>query len=208
MWHMIKIMFSEDVEPNLPGFAAYLFTHARTLHRSAGSTLFRQGQRPAWMYYILRGEAQMLRFTAAGAPVILQRARHGFIAEASLTSERYHCDGVCRTDCQIVAFALSHLRNAIDTDHATRRAWIGLPSAQGRQQRARIEGQSLKTIRERLRHLVHTEGSIKNGYQLPGTKLELAAELGVTPEALYRCLANMQEDGVLSIEGRRFKLTE
>ena len=62
------------------------------------------------------------------------------------------------------------------------------------------ERQSLKTIRRRIEHLIRAEGSPKNGYPLRGTRIQLAAELGVTPEALYRCLADLQAKGPLSIE--------
>ena len=154
------------------------------------------------MFYVRRGEAQMQRVTPSGAPVLLQRASRAFLAEASLTSGRYHCDAVCRSDCDLLAFPLRALREAIDNDEGTRWAWIGLLSAQSRQQRARIERLALKTIRERLRHLLLTEGT-DGGYELPGTRMELAAELGVTPEAMYRALAALQAEGTLSFRGAR-----
>jgi CRP-like cAMP-binding protein len=103
----------------------------------------------------------------------------------------------------LLAFPLPALRDAIDRDERTRWAWIGMLSAQTRQQRARIERQSLKTIRERLEHLILSEGSAPAGYLIPGTKIQLAAELGVTPEALYRCLSALRAEGKLSVEGRR-----
>jgi CRP/FNR family transcriptional regulator, dissimilatory nitrate respiration regulator len=199
---MIRIMFFHD-DPALSGFSQELLAGADALRRAAGTVLFRSGQRPAWMYYVGTGEALMQRITPAGAPVVLQRASRGFIAEASLASERYHCEGVCRTDCELLAFPLTALRAAIDSDAGTRWAWIGLLSAQARQQRARIERQSLKTIRQRLEHLILAEGSGRAGYRVPGTKIQLAAELGVTPEALYRCLGALQAEGKLSIHGGR-----
>ena len=199
---MIQIMFSRD-DPALAGFSSQLLAAARAMQRAAGSVLFRSGQRPAWMYYVRTGEALMQRVTPSGAPVVLQRASRGFIAEASLAADRYHCEGACRTDCELLAFPLPALRTAIDSDEGTRWAWIGLLSAQARQQRARMERQSLKTIRERLEHLVLAEGSSKAGYLVPGTKIQLAAELGVTPEALYRCLAALQAEGKLSVNAGR-----
>lgn len=198
---MIAIMFSEDT--GLAGFSGQLLGAARPMQRAAGAVLFRSGQRPAWMYYVRSGEALMQRVTPSGAPLVLQRASQGFVAEASLASPRYHCDGVCRTACELLAFPLPALREAIDSDAGTRWAWIGLLSAQARQQRARIERQSLKTIRQRLEHLILAEGSAKAGYLIPGTKIQLAAELGVTPEALYRCLGALQAEGKLSIEAGR-----
>lgn len=192
----------EDLENPLAGMDRHLLAAARMLRRPAGATLFRVGQRPAWMYYVHSGEAQMQRVTSSGTPLILQRAAHGFLAEASLTSPRYHCEGSCRTDSTLIALPLAALRDAIDNDEGTRWAWIGLLSAQSRQQRARLERQALKTIRERLQHLIVCEGTAEQGYPLPGTKLDLAADLGVTPEALYRCLSTLQADGLLTIKGR------
>jgi CRP-like cAMP-binding protein len=194
---MILIMFAQA---GLEGFCAQLLGAAKPMRRAAGAVLFRSGQQPAWMYFVRTGEAVMQRVTSAGAPVVLQRASQGFIAEASLASDRYHCEGVCRTECDLLAFPLIALREAIDQDEGTRWAWIGLLSAQARGQRARIQRQSLKTIRQRLEHLILAEGSEKNGYRIPGTRIQLAAELGVTPEALYRCLADLQAQGQLSIE--------
>jgi CRP/FNR family transcriptional regulator, dissimilatory nitrate respiration regulator len=191
-------------EPALAHFSPSLCAVARELRRPAGAVLFRAGGRPTWMYFVRRGEAQMLRVTAAGAPVLLQRATGAFLAEASLTSVRYHCDAVCRTECDLLAFPLRALRESVDADQGTRWAWIGLLSSQSRGQRARIERLALKTVRERLQHLILAEGT-QDGYALPGTRMDLAAELGVTPEALYRALASLQADGSLSLIGNRLR---
>lgn len=208
---MIRIMSTplrSAQQPLLSGFHEALLAEARTLRRPAGAALFLYGKRPAWMYYLNRGEAVMQRVTPTGACIVLQRVSHGFIAEASLTSTRYHCDALCRTDCDVLAFPLAALREAIDTDEGTRWAWINLLSAQSRQQRARIERQALKTIRERLHHLLLTEGTGNACYDMPGTRMELAADLGVTPEALYRCLSTLQREGTLIVEGQRLSWVE
>lgn len=189
-------------DPVLVRFDRSLLEAGRVSRRPVGSILFRTGERPAWMFYVRRGDAVMQRVTRLGAPVVLQRASRAFLAEASLTSTRYHCDAVCRTECDLLAFPIRQLRDAIDGDAGTRWAWIELLSSQSRHQRARIERLTLKTIRERLMHLLLTEG--KDGsYDWPGTRMELAAELGVTPEALYRALPALQEKGILSLEGSR-----
>lgn len=200
---MIMIMFSQDT--GLAGFDHQLLGAAKPMRRAAGTVLFRRGQRPLWMYYVRTGQALMQRVTPEGAPVVLQRASQGFLAEASLGSDRYHCEGVCRTECDLLAFPLIALKAAIDQDEGTRWAWIGLLSVQAREQRARIERQSLKTIRQRLEHLILAEGQGKDGYRIPGTRIQLAADLGVTPAALYRCLAELQSEGRLFIEAGRLK---
>jgi CRP/FNR family transcriptional regulator, dissimilatory nitrate respiration regulator len=198
---MIQIML--DPDPFLRKLGDELLASATVLAKPAGATLFRAGQRPSSMFYVQRGEAVMQRVTPRGESLVLQRASGGFIAEASLSSARYHCDGVCLTHCHLLAFQMPALRAAIDTNEAARWAWIDLLGAQARLQRARIERHSLKTIRERLEHLILTEGSGAAGYLGPATKAQLAAELGVSPAALYRCLKVLTDEGRISISGRR-----
>jgi CRP-like cAMP-binding protein len=207
---MIRIMSTEafrsghprTCEPELARFDKRLLAAARELKRPAGATLFRTGERPASMFYVLRGEAVMQRVTRTGASVVLQRASHAFLAEASLTSVRYHCDSVCRRECDLLVFPIGLLRKAIDSDEGTRWAWVEMLSAQSRHQRARIERLMLNTIRERLMHLLLTEGE-DGSLDWNGTRMELAAELGVTPEALYRALATFKTEGLLSVQGSR-----
>ncbi|WP_162487248.1 MULTISPECIES: helix-turn-helix domain-containing protein [unclassified Variovorax] len=120
-----------------------------------------------------------------------QRASRAFLAEASLTS--YHCDAVCRSAWELLAFPIRQLREAIDGDQGTPWAWIESLGLQSRRQRARIK---------RLMHLLLTEGQ-DGSYDRPGTRMELAAELGVTAEALYRALPSLQKKGILSVQGSR-----
>jgi CRP/FNR family transcriptional regulator, dissimilatory nitrate respiration regulator len=200
---MITIMSALPEPALLAALGAPLLASARRWQPAAGTVLFRTGDRPRALHFVAAGEALMQRVAADGAPVILQRATQAFLADASLTSARYHCDGVCRSACQLVSFEVAALRAAIDASAQTRWAWIGLLSAQLRRQRARIERMALKTVRARLAHLLLTEGDAAGCYALPGTRLALAAELGVTPEALYRALARLGRDGVIGFDGRR-----
>lgn len=207
---MIKIMSKKEsglkeIPPALSRFDRHLRSAARVVLQSAGTVLFRYGEPPAWMYYVQRGEVLLQRMTPTGTPILLQRASGGFLAEASLTSARYHCDAVCSRDCTLLAFPVRALRKAIDSDEGTRWAWIEMLGVQLRQQRARIERLTLKTIRERLHHLILSEGTASGGYALPGTRLALATELGITPEAMYRALAALQAEGCLSIQGGRLR---
>jgi CRP-like cAMP-binding protein len=67
-------------------------------------------------------------------------------------------------------------------------------------QRANAERLALKSVRECLLHSVLTEG--ENGrLALRTTRKELAAELGVTHEALYRTIGALVRCGELADEG-------
>jgi CRP/FNR family transcriptional regulator, dissimilatory nitrate respiration regulator len=184
----------------LQAFPAALRASARGLVKAAGSPIFLTGQRPQWMYFVAAGIAVMSRTHADGQAVIMQRASLGFLAEASLSSPKYHCDAHGLTRCELIAFPMAALRNAIDTEPGVRWAWISMLAAETRRQRLNVERMAFKTVRDRLLHLLGAEA--QDGKAIfAGTKRELARELGVTHEALYRTIAALKREGVL-IEDR------
>ncbi len=182
--------------PPLAQFTPWLRELARPLQLAKGCSLFVTGQTPSQMFYVAHGEAVMSRTDRSGRLLILQRASGGFLAEASLRSTRYHCDATALSDCALIALPVAALHEAIDQDADTRWAWIGMLSSEIRRQRGHAERLALKTVRERLLHLLITQGE-DGRLPLPGSKKDLAAELGVSHEALYRTLAMLQREGVL-----------
>ncbi|MES2949854.1 MAG: Crp/Fnr family transcriptional regulator [Pseudomonadota bacterium] len=180
----------------------------RSVQGKAGQVLFRAGAKPQWLYFVRHGEVRLQRVTTAGAPVLLQRVTHGVFAEPSLTSASYYCEGVCHVDTNLMAIPIKSMRDAIDGDSAVRWHWIEALGAQARRQKARAERLQLKTVRERLVHLILTDGPGDGSYQLPSTRLSLAEELGVSPEALYRTLAALQAASLLAIDGSILQWTE
>ena len=187
-----------DAVPELLEFDPLLMANAKQLRYPAGRALFRCGDRPTSLFFILEGEAMLQRVTTEGTPVTLQRTNRGFLAEASLTTSAYHCDAVCKVDSKMLAFPVKELRNAIDRHAPTRWAWINLLSMQSRQQRLRIERLAFNSLRDRLKHLVFTEGTVPGSYTMTGTRTALAGELNVTPAALYRTLASLGAEGIVT----------
>lgn len=189
----------ENSPPELTGFDPALMAAAKDLQYPAGRVLFRTGERPRCLFFVLQGQALLQRVTVEGTSVTLQRANRGFLAEASLTAPVYHCNALCQSECKLLAFPLKEVRDAIDRHAPTRWAWIALLSTQSRQQRLRIERLALNSLRDRLKHLVLTEGAPDGSYMVPGTRAALAGELGVTPAALYRTLASLNAAGIISL---------
>jgi CRP/FNR family transcriptional regulator, dissimilatory nitrate respiration regulator len=190
----------------LSRFAPALRDAAQTCSLLANNTLFTTGQRPAWMYFVVDGEAVMSRCDREGRRLILQRASGTFLAEASLRSERYHCDAHVSGDSTLLRFQRDALRAAIDEDAPTRWAWIGMLAAEIRLQRSHAERMALRTVRERLLHLLLVQSDAGGRLRLPGTRKDLAAQLGVSHEALYRAIATLTREQILLAEGNVFRL--
>ena len=165
-----------------------------------GQRLFAQRQKPQWMFYVANGEVVLQRVDVRGEQQVLQRMREGFVAEASLQSPSYHCEALVSSPAQLVALPIAPVRQALLTDPAFAMAWITMQGQALKRLRAQCERLSLKRVEDRLLHLIATEGQ---GGRLPfkaGLK-SLAAELGVSHEALYRCLAKLEQQGLLQRSG-------
>jgi CRP-like cAMP-binding protein len=160
----------------------------------AGTALFLKDERPRWMFFVLDGEVVLERHGLDGQQACLQRCQSGFVGEASLTSSRYHCDGRTTLKTQVAKVPIQALRHALKTDAAFAERWIVMLSREVRQLRLQNERLSLPKVQDRLLHLIETEGTAGR-YALTCSVKDLAKQLAVTHEALYRAIARLQEGG-------------
>ncbi|HAL39881.1 MAG TPA: Crp/Fnr family transcriptional regulator [Polaromonas sp.] len=175
---------------------AGLRTFCTTSVHERGERLFATGDKPAHMFFIGTGEVVLERAGAQGGSVVLQRTRHGFVGEASLQSARYHCDAKVIAPSDITQVPIREFRAAMDSDPAFAIRWIGMLSKEVKRLRLQCERLSLNKVQDRLIHLLETEG--QQGKFPIGTGLKsLAGELGVTHEALYRCVSDLEKKGAL-----------
>ena len=73
--------------------------------------------------------------------------------------------------------------------------------------RTRVEQRNIRSARERVRHfLMLNVGPDGRTVKLRGTLKDLAAEIGLTHEALYRTLASLERYGEITRKGERIVL--
>ncbi len=196
------------IERALPLFAA-LPESARAVTRieehPAGKVLFRAGTTPGTMYFVLSGEVRLVRASRSGGEIVLQRARHGIVAEASLDQSAYHCDAVASARSTVLSIPRAVIREALKND-VFGTAWRTELSRELRRLRAQCERLSLKTAQERIVHYIETEGE-DGALAFGQSKKKWAVELGLTHEALYRSLAEMKKAGLVCTDGRTVRLS-
>ena len=153
----------------------------------AGACLFRLGDEVSVLHVVDDGEAHLVRHRADGGALVLQRAlANTVLAEASIFSERYHCDGVAVEPTRTASVAASAVRQLLVQEPGFGESWAAHLSRELQAARLRAEILSLRTVRERLDAWVAW-----NGESLPkkGMWKFVANEIGTSPEALYRELA-------------------
>jgi len=154
---------------------------------SAGEVLFHAGAPVSNLYLVVSGALRLTRVLPHGSELILQRAEKGaIIAEGSLLARAYCCNGVATETSVVRAVPMDGVRTAFRNDCDLLREWIRHLAYEVQHARARAEILSMKTVAERL------DGwqSLHDGVLPPkGRWRQLACEIGVSPEALYRELA-------------------
>jgi CRP-like cAMP-binding protein len=172
-----------------------LLEQCHTHHFEKGAYLFHHGKKPEYMFFIVSGEAVLTRTSSHGEPTILQRCRGGFISEASLLVDAYHCDAIATHNGQAITLPIKSLRDSLADDKFSMK-WVQLLSKEIMRLRTQSERLGLKDIRSKLIHLIEAEG--KNGVlTLQSDFKSLASEIGVTHEALYRAIAALEKEGLL-----------
>ena len=181
--------------PNHDWLPAAVRAKATDRKLKAGEALFRLGDRPVSFYEVLAGRVRLSRVDRAGQEVILYVAGSGeTLAEASLYSAAYHCDAIASTAATVRAYPKAALLAAFAKDRKAAQAFTATLARQVMNLRTRIEQRNIRSARERVRHylIVNADAGIVT---LRGTVKELAAELGLTHEALYRTLGALERGG-------------
>lgn len=176
-----------------------LHAQCRTMSVARGERLFHTGAVPEWMFFVAAGEVVLERPGVGGALLVLQRQRQGFVAEASLQSARYHCDARVTLPARITRIPAAALRAALAADAAFALRWIAMLNGELRRLRQQCERLSLQRVQDRLLHWLATAPGGRFETTAGGLK-SLAAELGVSHEALYRCVARLEASGQIRRE--------
>lgn len=180
-------------------FPAALRPRATLAHYDAGSTIFRAGSPTHSVFFVEMGAVRLVRYGRAGEEIVLHDASPcEFFAEASLDSPRYHCDAVATEPTKLLQVPATALRDLMDSDKEFAHEWVALLTRQLRAVRSRVERLSLKSASDRIRHLLVSEGrGPRSEVVLRGTLKDLARQLGLTHEVLYRTLAAMEREGII-----------
>ena len=163
----------------------------------SGETLFRLGDKTAGLCEVIAGRVRLARVDRSGREIVLHVAGPGeTVAEASLFASSYHCDAIASTDAVVRIYPKPAVFAAFEKDPKAAQAFAATLARQVMNLRTRIEQRNIRSARERVRNfLALNAGADRRTVALRGTLKDLAAELGLTHEALYRTLAVLERAG-------------
>ncbi len=176
----------------------------------AGEALFRCGDKTEGLLEVLTGRVRLTRTDRSGREVVLHVADPGeTLAEASLFSARYHCDAIASTNAIVRLYPKREVLAAFEANPKAAQAFSATLAHQVMNLRTRIEQRNIRSAADRVRHFLALKASADGRtVKLPGTLKDLAAELGLTHEALYRTLAKLEHSGEIKRRGSKITITQ
>jgi len=178
---MIKIM------PNI-FFHALENLPSREIALPKGTLLFDRSDQVTGFYRVLEGKVHLLRQQMDGATFILQRAHAGdILAEASMTTAKFHCAAEAIIPSKVKMWPVDAVRTLVAQNGTAALGYARHLAGQLRGARLRAEIVSLRKVSDRLDAWLAWHD---NRMPPKGSLYHLASEINVSPEALYRELAN------------------
>ena len=182
--------------------------HVVRLRLERGSAVFRQDDTATAIYIVESGRVRLARVMADGAALVLQVADAGqSFAEAALSAARYHCDATAELDSTVLRLPKRDLLAALAADPAQALALALAFASQVRDLRAWLELRNIRSATQRLLAWLHLRASgsppqvsVTHSWTL------IAAELGLSREAVYRSLTALERDGRIARSATAIRL--
>lgn len=197
---VVGVPLNTETRNRLPSFLpSLLVEEACLLQLAKGDRLFTLGDPVKEIYFVVEGELKAVRYLVNGRECIMLRSQAGeFFGESALVVEAYVCDALSTRDSSIVSIPAIRFRELLKNDSGFASAFALQMAAHARCQCARYERLRLSRARDRVVHLLSCEANKDGIYQYHGPQTDLADDLGLEPETLYRVLKELQQEGVIS----------
>lgn len=164
----------------------------RSKQLDQGVQLFNQGDQVESVFIVKTGMVELVRNQVDGYSTVLHRYRDNTVlAEASIYSETYHCDAIVSRPTELYVISKSSFLTETGKNTSIAKMWAAHLAREVQNARFRSEILTRKTVASRLDGWLASYGS-----SLPekGQWKDIAVQIGVTPEALYRELAKRRKN--------------
>jgi len=173
-----------------------------------GEVLFKQGDKVTAIYFVEAGRLRLERRTFDGRLLVLGITPAGrFFVEAALFSDMFHCDAVATEPTRVCVYPKGAVLNALRADPENAMSFLALVAHQVIELRQRLEIMKVRSAKERVMLYLdlnaEPDGRTVN---LRSQLQDIASELGLTREVLYRTLASLERAGAIERAGDRILL--
>jgi CRP/FNR family transcriptional regulator len=210
-------MPADDLKPNirdLPLFSALSVAEMRQLMRQSSvraykrhEIVFMEGDPYAGLYLVLSGRVKVFKTNPEGKEQIIHLVgpREPFADVPLFTGGPYPATAQALEDTRVLFIAKQAFLDLLQGNPEISLRMLGAFAKRLRRMVQLVEKLSLKEVTTRLAHylLDESKNAAHSTFQLPISKANLAAYLGTIPETLSRSLRELEDNGIISVQGRQ-----
>ncbi|MEM7726830.1 MAG: Crp/Fnr family transcriptional regulator, partial [Cyanobacteria bacterium P01_A01_bin.45] len=128
-------------------------------------------------------------------------------ALSALFSEIYLCNAIAEIPSRVISYPKSEILTALQTQPDLAISFLQNSCHKNHSLKTRLELYSINSARDRiLQYLLTQVASGENNINFDRTYKDIASELGLSPETLYRNIAELEKEGIIHRTGRRIEL--
>jgi len=173
------------------------------------NALFRAGERVTSLYILESGEIHLVRPLSHGNSLTIHRVLPGMIiAEASLFAAHYHCDAIAKSDSQLISCDRQQVLKLLHSQPEFAESMCVYLAGHIHELRTKVKLSHILAADERLLtwlrlHADHHTQTVTLDQPLKN----IASELGVAHETLYRSLKRLEQQQLIRRDLTQITLT-
>ena len=190
---------------SLPSVLRAAITHQNL---TAGQVLFHQRDQALATFTVEIGRLRLVRYTSEGDLVVFQVVRAGeSFAESALFSDVYCCDAVAEVPSRVIVYPKQLLLTVLRDQPDLAEDFMERLVRKSQSLKVRLELRSIRSARERvLQYLVNAIQPGETTVNFDRPLKNIAGELGLSPEVLYRTLAQLERESIITRADRHITL--
>lgn len=182
-------------------------------HLSNEQALFRQGELASAIFMVETERVKLVRYLNSGTEVCLHVARAGeSFAESALFSETYHCDAIAEIPSCIAVYPKQVVLQLLESRPEFALNFTARLTKQIQSLRTQLELRDIHSARDRtLQYLILLTEPRQPTPKQPTIMFDrplkdVASDIGLTHEAFYRALAQLEQEGYIKRNRRQITL--
>lgn len=173
----------------------------------AGQVLFHYRDPAESIFALEIGRIRLVRYTGEGNLVVFQIVRAGeSFAESALFTQLYHCQAVVEVPSRVICYPKTLVLEALQ------RSELALSLLRQFDRKSQflkklLELRTIRSARDRiLQYLLFSVSPGETRLYFDRPYKDIATELGLSPETLYRTLAALEREEIIARDGRQIEL--
>jgi CRP-like cAMP-binding protein len=176
----------------------------QTLNLKKGECLFHQGANIERLFFLEKGRIKLVRNTIEGQPLIIHIAySQETFAEASLFSDKYHCNAICDSSSIVLSFSKNEVLAYLKLHPKYTMELLKINAQQVRDLRLLNEIKSINSAYDRVWAFLLSEANQASKLYFSYSLKDMAQKLGLAHETFYRTLKILEQEGRI-IRGEQF----